>query len=833
MEEGVVSFERAWVLLFLALPPLLLWQQWTRVERRLNLILKALMFAAIILALSEPQLEVPETKVSAVVMADTSAGVSPEDLARASSIVSRLDGARGRHWMRVIPFARTSRNLSDGEYGKRWALQPTSGEAAKGTDLEAAVRDAVAAMPGGMSPRIVLVSDGNENEGSIARAAWLARELRIPIDTYGLSGRPRPQLRVETIGLPKIAFAGEKFPIDLVITSPRKAQVTVELSAEGKNLGVRPVTLEQGTNQVRVQANINVAGAVDLAGVVRSPELGDVRFEQALNVRRPKVLFVSNDPPGTEKHLLAALEAAQFELVRTGDPLARDLEQYQMVVLNNQDLESIPPARKDAIERYVKQGGGLLVIGGERNMYNENKKVEDALDRTLPAKLAPPRTPEGTCVVLIIDKSSSMEGRKMELARIAAIGVIENLRPVDYVGVLIFDNSYQWAVPIRRAEDRTTIKRLVAGITPDGGTQIAPALSEGYRRISSAVATYRHVVLLTDGISEEGDSIAVAKEAAGKKVTISTVGLGQDVNRAYLEKVATFAKGRSYFLTDPSGLEQILLKDVMEHTGSTAVEKPITPIISKQSHILEGVGIETAPPLKGYVKFVSKPGADTILSVDKKDPLLALWQMGLGRAGVFTSDAKSRWAERWVSWQGFDKFWINLFRDLLPHAQASEVHTGYDSASGNLVVDYKLANHVAPPAKIPDIYVFGPNEFRQPIPVRQVAERAYRGQLSIGDRQGLFRVRPLEDSQVFPETGLYRQEEEMNQFGSDEQLLKKVAEFTGGRYNPDPSTVFSAGGRSIVSVMQLWPMLLGLAIALNLAELISRKWEGIRSLFVR
>ncbi len=71
----------------------------------------------------------------------------------------------------------------------------------------------------------------------------------------------------------------------------------------------------------------------------------------------------------------------------------------------------------------------------------------------------------------------------MDLARLAAIGVIENLRPIDLVGVLIFDNSFQWAVPIRRATDRETIKRLVAGITPDGGTQIAPAVTEAYKKI--------------------------------------------------------------------------------------------------------------------------------------------------------------------------------------------------------------------------------------------------------------------------------------------------------------------------------------------------------------
>ncbi len=54
-------------------------------------------------------------------------------------------------------------------------------------------------------------------------------------------------------------------------------------------------------------------------------------------------------------------------------------------------------------------------------------------------------------------------------------------------------------------------------------------------------------MLLTDGISEEGDSLTLSKEAAANNVTISTVGLGQDVNRAYLEKVAEYANGKVVF----------------------------------------------------------------------------------------------------------------------------------------------------------------------------------------------------------------------------------------------------------------------------------------------
>ncbi len=821
-----MTFDRMWVLAIAWVPLAWMVFEWRRTARRSALVLKALSLAAILIALAEPRLNVSETKVAVAVLVDTSASVSQSDLEHASQLADAIANRRGRHWMRVIPFARATRTLDQNEGQKPWKLRPTAGEAGRATDLESAIREAAASLPAGMVPRIALISDGKQNKGSVARAAWQAQQLGIPIDTFALKGRPEPALRLESISLPTIAFTGEQFPIDVVVSTPKAEPAEVELSAEGRTLGKTQVSLVAGDNPIRLHASLNTPGALDLAIAVRAS--GEVRFDQAVMLRQPKVLYVTADSPGVNSHLTAALAAAQFDIQRATDFSAPNLSDYQLVIFDNWDLENIPAARKADIEKYVKQGGGVLVIGGERNMYLEGKeKVEDALDRTLPAKLAPPRSPEGTAVVLIIDKSSSMEGRKMELARLAAIGVVDNLRPIDMVGVLIFDNSFQWAVPMRRAEDRTLIKRLISGITPDGGTQIAPALNEAFKRILPSNATYKHIVLLTDGISEEGDSMELSREALTKRVTISTVGLGQDVNRAYLEKIAQFAGGKSYFLSEPAGLEQILLRDVMEHTGSTAVEKPaMQPTVLKQTEILDGVGIETAPPLKGYVKFIAKPTAETILGIDR-DPLLSRWQYGLGRSAVFASDAKARWAADWVTWKGYDKFWANLTRDLLPHAQAGEATVEYDSANGDLVVDYRLGRDVEEPATIPEIFVFGPDKFEKPIAVKKIAAGTFRGRLQIGAREGLFRVRPLVDSRAFPEAGLYRPEAELADYGSNDALLKQVAEFTGGRFEPDPKVVFDAGQRSIASTMQLWPAFLVLAILLNLAELVMRKWKGV------
>jgi Mg-chelatase subunit ChlD len=824
-EEGIMIFDRPWALLLLCLPAI--WVVWDwRSPRRTALLLKAAALACVALALAQPRVFTFESKVALAVLTDTSASVSGADLERESQLVNQIERRRGGNWMQVMPFARTTRNVSQAEHKKTWNLGRSEGAAGRGTNLEAAIREGIANLPTGMVPRVLLVSDGNENLGSVTRAIWQAQQLHVPIDTVALEGRPKPSLEIESISMPSHVFTGEKFPIEIAVRSPKAVRASVELFAEGKSLGVSRADLAPGLNHISLHTGLSAIGAIDIAGKIGAPQLGEARFEEAVTIRRPRVLLLSKDPVGTETHLMHALEANQFDVDRESRGVPDKLDNYQLVVINNWDLQTISDARKADLEKFEQEGGGIALIAGEHNIYVD-KKQEDALERALPAKLAPPRTPEGTAVVLIIDKSSSMEGKKIELARLAAIGVVDNLRPIDTVGVLIFDNSFQWAVQPRKADDKSSIKRLIAGITPDGGTQIAPALTEAYHKILPVNAAYKHIVLLTDGISEEGDSMSLSKEAQNNRVTISTVGLGQDVNRAFLEKVAQQAQGKSYFLNDPSGLEQILLRDVMEHTGSTAVEKNIRPTISKQAEILDGVAMDTVPVLHGYVRFQARPSADTILKADPKDPLLVRWQYGLGRSAVFTSDAKARWASNWVTWSGFDRLWTNIFRDLLPHAQASEATAEYDSANGELVIDYHLSHNVDEPATVPQMYALGSNNFQMPVTVSKVSSGHYRVQAPIGQTQGLIRVRPLEESRAFPEVGFYRQEDELAQYGSNPSLLRKIAVSTGGHFNPAPQAVFDAAGRTIPSSVRLWPGLLALAILLDLTELILRKWKGL------
>src|SRR5207244_13211184 len=120
-----------------------------------------------------------------------------------------------------------------------------------------------AALRAGRVPRILLVSDGNENLGSVARGIWQAQQLGIPVDTVALAGRPKPGLVLESVSLPGQVFSGERFPIEVTLESPRAASATVEITAEGKSIGGGPVHLAKGTNHLGLQAAANWRWAID------------------------------------------------------------------------------------------------------------------------------------------------------------------------------------------------------------------------------------------------------------------------------------------------------------------------------------------------------------------------------------------------------------------------------------------------------------------------------------------------------------------------------------------------------------------------------------------
>ena len=190
-------------LLFAVLPAAWAAWEWRRTARKAALVLKLSAFLCVVLALSEPGLRVSATRMAVAILVDTSSSVSEQDLKHASQLVSAMEKARGRHWVRVLPFARSARQMDPGERAPFGKLRHTAGEAGEATDLEAALREALATLPAGLVPRVALISDGKENRGSIARGAALLEQLGVPVDTFPLAGRPKPELVIEQWRCPR------------------------------------------------------------------------------------------------------------------------------------------------------------------------------------------------------------------------------------------------------------------------------------------------------------------------------------------------------------------------------------------------------------------------------------------------------------------------------------------------------------------------------------------------------------------------------------------------------------------------------------------------------
>ena len=136
--------------------------------------------------------------------------------------------------------------------------------------------------------------------------------------------------------MPRIAYAGEQIPIDVTVNAPEHTSSTVEIAAEGKSLGRTAAELEKGLNHLRVHARVKASGVTSISG-----SIGETRFEQAVELRRARVLYLSQDPAGTETNLLQVFSEADFDVVRDPTLLDSDLTAVQLVVLNNLDLNGL------------------------------------------------------------------------------------------------------------------------------------------------------------------------------------------------------------------------------------------------------------------------------------------------------------------------------------------------------------------------------------------------------------------------------------------------------------------------------------------------------------
>ncbi len=172
---------------------------------------------------------------------------------------------------------------------------------------------------------------------------------------------------------------------------------------------------------------------------------------------------------------------------------------------------------------------------------------------------------QGT-VVLVLDRSGSMSGEKMEAAKEAARAAVEVLEPDDMVAVIVFDNTATTIVALQKASNRLRITTDIARLQPGGGTDVAAGLAAAEKELASSTTTRKHVILLSDGQSSY-DGIADRVDAMRTGgATVSAIGIG-DADRNLLQLIAEHGDGRLYMSDSAAELPRIFIKETKTALG--------------------------------------------------------------------------------------------------------------------------------------------------------------------------------------------------------------------------------------------------------------------------
>jgi hypothetical protein len=271
-------------------------------------------------------------------------------------------------------------------------------------------------------------------------------------------------------------------------------------------------------------------------------------------------------------------------------------------------------------------------------------------------------------LLMIIDKSGSMgdsagEGRrKIDLAKQAVHSAAEVLNPAHLVGILAFDVGHLWAVPMITASDTSIISGGLFPIEPGGGTNLYPALEEGYRVLAATPGAVKHILILSDGLTEEGDFRTLCGDIREDGITISTVAVGSDADRNLMEQIALWGRGRSYFTEDIRNVPAIFASESLKVSRRLKVEETFIPSLSLPHEILGGLRAGDISSPSRFMLSYAKPNSQVLLTGVEENPLLAVMQYGLGRSAAFTSSLSSFWSREWRRWEGFGRIFAQTLR---------------------------------------------------------------------------------------------------------------------------------------------------------------------------
>jgi uncharacterized membrane protein len=722
-----------------------------------------------------------------------------------------------------------------------------------GTDLAAAIRRALAETPPDSAARIVLVTDGVATRGDTMAGAAAAALAGVPVDVLPLVQVPRPNVRVESLHAPSRATASESMDLRVVVRSSTETSGTLSVLVDGEETEKSRVAIHAGEDALFLRSRAPAAGLhrYSVRLVPDDPASDAVAEDDAgtafVRVAGRARAVVIEDDAAHAQPIRGALEAAAFDVdVTTATRAPADapsLFASDLVVLGDVPARDFSGDQLDQLGSYVEHlGGGMLLLGGKRAMgpggYGKTR-IEEVSPVSF--ELRNERRRARLAEVIAIDYSGSMavtagSRTKLELANEAAVRSAELLGSFDRLGVLHVDTSASWTVPLSPIADKAELGRKVRAVGPGGGgIFVDRALETAYAALDREQVEQKHVLLFADGndAEERTQAPTLARAARARNITTSVVALGRGQDTGGLERVSREGEGRFYLIEDATRLPAVFAEETTLAAGSALSEEPFRPRAGTVIPATRGIDVAQAPALGGYVITTAKPRAEVALLADENDPLLAVWPIGEGHAGAFTSDYSEPWGTALRAWPDAARLFGQLGRSLARSADDPTITVDAAAAAGALrVVASALSEDGGfDSSRSLTATVVGPDGFVQKSHLSATSPGSYEALVPLGHAGDY--VAEIHDDVSGAGVGsagaVLSTSDELEPTGTDRALLERIAALTGGRVRTTLDGVFTdrAGSRrSFHSLTALFSALGAVAMLLSAAR---RRIPALRS----
>lgn len=220
----------------------------------------------------------------------------------------------------------------------------------------------------------------------------------------------------------------------------------------------------------------------------------------------------------------------------------------------------LPPAAPAApppldITVDVDVGEPMMIAGQEQSAY---------IKITLGGFALPQQQRSPINLALVLDRSASMGGDKLEKAKEAALMVTDRLQPDDIISLVTYDSVVEILVPAQRATARDAIREQISALTPRGSTALFAGVSHGLEELAKNLSTTRvnRMILLSDGQANVGPRSPnelgrLGEVAARQGISITTIGLGLGYNEDLMTQLAVSSDGNHAFAENAGDLAQI------------------------------------------------------------------------------------------------------------------------------------------------------------------------------------------------------------------------------------------------------------------------------------